>query len=156
MVDQDKFTRSAAPGWSRSARAVRDAAPVQCLGQQLEEDLYADLRTRGGLHNALLRHFEGQSHCADADPLVESLASSVWDRCLGPLIPLMVGPDGVFESVTAADAYCTRALHAARLEQLAARLRRRPDGGPGLRRPGRPQLSTSELLDEDAPVGAGW
>lgn len=163
MVDQDIFTRTAAAGWSRSARAVRDVAPADVLGGQLEEDLYRVLRRRGGLRDGLLhryvvdaQRFEDRSDMGeDLQVPVDALASYVWDRCLGPLVPVMVGADGVFESVAVAEAYCHKALHAARLDEAAERLQRHPDGR-SLRRPARRKVSTRELLDEDMPAGHAW
>jgi hypothetical protein len=163
VVDQDTFTRTAAAGWSRSARAVREVTSADVLGSQLEEDLYRVLRRRGGLRDGLLhryvidaQRFEDPSESdQDLQVPVTALSSYVWDRCLGPLVPLMVGPDGVFESVAVAEAYCQKALRAARLDEAAERLQRHPDGR-GLRRPARRRVSTRELLDEDMPGGHGW
>lgn len=36
MVDQDRFTRTAASGWAPSARAIRDRWAVDLLGGKLE------------------------------------------------------------------------------------------------------------------------
>lgn len=162
MVDQDRFTRTAASGWAPSARAIRATWAVDLLGGQLEKDLYRSLRSRGGLRDALLgKHVQDAQRVAggrelEVDVLHDALAAYVWDRCLGPLIPLMVGPDGIFDSAEVAEAYCQRALDAARLPLAAERLLQRPEAGPGLRRPARPRVSTRDLLDEDMPVGTSW
>ncbi len=162
MVDQDRFTRTAAAGWASSARAVRDTWAVDLLGRQLERDVYRALRSRGGLRDSLLiqcvqdaERFAPRPEL-HVDVLSEALAAYVWDRCLGPLIPLMIGADSVFDSVDEAEAYCRRALDAAQLDVAAERLLRRPEAGPGLKRPARRPLSTRELLDEDMPVAAPW
>lgn len=162
MVDQDRFTRTAASGWAPSARAIRDTWAVDLLGGQLEKDLYRELRVRGGLRDPLLgKHVQDAQRFASNSELAvhvvhAALAAYVWDRCLGPLIPLMVGPEGVFDSAEVAEAYCQRALDAARLPLAAERLLQRPEAGSGLRRPARSRVPTRDLLDEDMPVGASW
>lgn len=159
MVDQDVWTRSAAPGWGRSARAVRDLAPVDQLCRVLEDDLYCHLRRTRGLEDVLLRQACDHVRRLDADAadsshavLARALRRLVWERCLGRNVPRMVGEGQACSDVAAALAYCKRALDGLNLEQVASSLLRRPNG-EGLRRPGRPRARTIDLLDEDAPLG---
>ncbi len=155
MVDRDVFASRVAPGWGASARAAGSLLPVEVLGDQLEGDLYRDLRRTGGLAGGRLRAVVEQvrrslSGAAELECLMEALRRYVWERCLSRIVPQMVY--GGVVTVAEALAYFERALSHARLEEAATRLARDPCARR-LRRPKRSRHLTAELLGEEAPLG---
>jgi hypothetical protein len=152
MPDGDVFTWSVRRGWQAVATALRDDLPVDECARRVENALAKHLRKSKGLDSADMQHLIGEAGGArDERRVVAALKELARRDAFERVVPLLIG-DGRFPHYDAAQAFISSCLNAARLDVLARSLVRRPDA-VGLRRPSRRRSSTTDLMNERAPLG---
>lgn len=152
MPDGDVFTRSVRRGWQALAKALRDGLPADECARRVEKALAKQLRETNGLESADMRHLMGEvGGTLEERRVISALEELARRDAFERVVPLLVRHDR-FPSFDAAQAFISRCLNAARLDVLARSLVRRPDA-VGLRRPSHRRSSTTDLLNESAPLG---
>lgn len=150
MPDGDVFTRSVTRRWRRAASAIGGGLPADECGLQIADCLAKDLRKSGGFARPGLEDLliDGTANEAEvAARLRDLIRNEVFERVL----PFLVAK-GTFASKDQAEHFMTTCVENARMDLLARSLVTHPNG-KGLRRPSRRRSSTSDLLNEVAPLG---
>lgn len=150
MPDGDVFTRRVTRRWRSAASAIGAGLPAEECALQIADCLAKDLRKSGGFARPGLADLliGGTANEAEvAARLRDLVRNEVFERVL----PLLVAK-GTFASSDQAQHFMRTCVENARMDLLARSLVRHPNG-KGLRRPGRRRSSTSDLLNETAPLG---
>lgn len=153
MTDLDVLARRAAPGWTRVAKGLCEAAPPEFVGPQITTALTRHLREHGGLDCVTPTWNTGVSEASvpSTDEVVAGLVRLTRSLAADRVLPAVVG--SVYASMDDADAQLSRCLASSRLAEVAAILLRHPTG-VRLRAPRRRLTALAHLLAERAPLGA--